>query len=143
MRKIVATAAFASLASTAAMLAPGSASAASLASGQYDLNGQQQICIQNTNPKTWYGTTFPNWGGRWGKKQKTVFIYGNYAAGAGNDSISIRELNGSPYKVVWIEWRDNFTFEIIIPKATLAFVKVNCDPPADASKAKAGANPGD
>lgn len=140
MRTSVVTLAFASLATAGAMLAPQSASAASLPNGQYNVAGLQEICILNGNPKTWYGTTFPSWGGRWANKKKQIQIYGNYDSGDGNDSISFPLKGGAPYNIIWIEWRDNFTFNQILVNKAFSFVKAVCDPPADAKKGGA-ANP--
>jgi hypothetical protein len=141
MRKIVVTVAFASLASAGIMLAPQATSAASLPNGQYNVAGLQQICILNGNPKTWYGTTFPNWGGRWAKKKKQILIYGNYAAGTGNDTIVFPLKGGNPYSIVWIEWNNSFSHSLILVNRAFSFVKAICDPPADV-RLKKGDHPG-
>ena len=128
MLKMIATAAFGSLASAAILLGPGSASAASLAPGQYDLNGEQQICI--LSDKTWYSTSYPDWSGEWGKKQKTLYLHGNWEDGFGNTVITIVNPTSSPYKAIWIDWSETSSFREIAPKSTFSFLKVICDPPA-------------
>lgn len=108
-----------------AAMAPMFASAA-IGPGQYDLAGIQQICLVSGG--TWYGTTFSGWGGAWqqltiGTKVHT-HIYGNYSAGAGNDSIALKGSKGS-----WTEWRDDLSFQIVLNPVKLTFVKAACDPP--------------
>lgn len=108
-----------------AAMAPMFASAA-IGPGQYDLAGIQQICLVSGG--TWYGTTFSGWGGGWqqltiGTKVHT-HIYGNYSAGAGNDSIALKGSKGS-----WTEWRDDLSFQIVLNPVKLTFVKAACDPP--------------
>ena len=100
--------------------------------GQWSVAGIQQICLVGGG--TWYGTTFSGWGGGWqqvvvGSKTYT-HIYGNYASGAGNDSMVFK--GGS--KGNWTEWRDDLSFQTVINPTTIAFVKTSCDPPANATK---------
>jgi hypothetical protein len=100
---------------------------AAVGPGQYTVAGIQSICLVSGG--TWYGTTFSGWGGAW--QQVTVgtkvhtHIYGNYASGAGNDSIQMKGTKGS-----WTEWRDDLSFQTVINPAKLVFVKAICDPPA-------------
>ncbi|HEV8688811.1 MAG TPA: hypothetical protein VGQ91_00830 [Ideonella sp.] len=110
----------------AAALAPVLAFGA-IGPGQYDVAGIQQICL--TGSGTWYGTTFPSWGGGWqqltiGTKVHT-HIYGNYSAGAGNDSMQFKGSKGS-----WTEWRDDLSFQTVLNPVKITFVKAACDPPA-------------
>ena len=137
MRTFARTIAFSSLAAAGMMLVPQGASAAGLPSGQYNVAGLQEICILNGNPKTWYSTTFANWGGRWAKKKKQIQIYGNYASGFGNDSITFPLKGGNPYSIIWIEWNDSFSHNLILVNRSFSFVKGVCDPPADGKTNKA------
>jgi hypothetical protein len=103
--------------------------------GQYEVAGIQQICLTSSN--TWYGVTFSGWGGAWqdvpfGSSYNT-HIYGNYSAGAGNDSMVFKKGK----KGTWTEWRDDLSFQTVIAPATLTFVKTNCDPPAAEGRGKA------
>ena len=104
---------------------------AAIGPGQYSVGGIQQICLVSGG--TWYGTTFSGWGGAW--QQVTVgtklhtHIYGNYAAGAGNDSIAVKGAVGS-----WTEWRDDLSFQTVINPVKLTKVKTACDPPALAAQ---------
>jgi hypothetical protein len=104
---------------------------AAIGPGQYSVAGIQQICLVSGG--TWYGTTFSGWGGAW--QQVTVagkvhtHIYGNYAAGVGNDSMVFKGKNGS-----WTEWRDDLSFQTVFNPTTIAFVKAVCDPPALAAQ---------
>ena len=116
----------------AALAAPMMASAA-IGPGQWTLGGFQQLCL--TASGTWYSTTFSGWSGAWGTYGKNVHIYGNYAAGAGNDSMVF---NKKGTKGSWTEWRDDLSFQTVISPTTLTFTKADCDPPAASA---AGANP--
>jgi hypothetical protein len=100
-----------------------------LAPGQYDVGGIQQICLLDDG--TWYGTTFSNWGGAWQEKGRKTFIYGNYAAGVGNDSM---DFYGN-FRGAWTEWRDNLSYQIV-DSVVLTFVKTDCDPPPAAIEAR-------
>jgi hypothetical protein len=109
-----------------AAMTPMFASAA-LSPGQWSVGGIQQICL--TSGGTWYGTTFSGWGGAWTPTPvaKNYHIYGNYAAGAGNDSMVIKKKNNTGS---WTEWRDDLSFQTVLSPVTLTFVKAVCDPPA-------------
>jgi hypothetical protein len=113
-----------------AAMAPMLASAA-IGPGQWNLAGFQQICL--TSGGTWYATTFSGWGGAWGTYGGKVHIYGNYASGAGNDSMVF---NKKGTKGSWTEWRDDLSFHTVFSPTTLTFVKADCDPPAVAVPGK-------
>jgi hypothetical protein len=75
--------------------------------------GSQNICFLANG--TWFGTTFPNWNGRWFQKGNNaagngdrVRILGNWANGAGNDSAEISFINLSLMTGGWHEWTDGF-----------------------------------
>ncbi|MFL5542070.1 MAG: hypothetical protein ACJ8J0_23995 [Longimicrobiaceae bacterium] len=62
---------------------------------------------------TWFGTTFPNWGGRWFQKGANaagngdrVRLLGNYAGGLGNDGAELHFFNANLMAGAWTEWRD-------------------------------------
>jgi len=98
---------------------------AALGPGQYDISGIQQICLLDNG--SWYGTTFPNWGGAYYTSRGKTFIYGNYADGVGNDSMDFYPNNHGP----WTEWRDDLSHQIV-EGVTARFVKADCDPPGAA-----------
>jgi hypothetical protein len=127
MKRLLLALALTAMASPMALATP-------LSPGQYSLGGIQQICL--TSSLTWYGTTFPAWGGNYVKSGKT-YIFGNYAGGAGNDSIVVA---GSQVKADWTEWRDDLSFQTVLKGIAVSFVKSVCDPPAKPGKAKS-ANP--
>jgi hypothetical protein len=75
----------------------------------------QNICFVVNG--TWYGTTFPSWGGRWFQKGNNaagngnrVRLDGNYASGVGNDSAEIDFVHLKLMTGAWNEWRDGFPF---------------------------------
>ena len=72
--------------------------------GLYQIGGIQDLCLQSAG--TWYSTTFSGWGGTWlnipGGAEATTIVRGNYASGAGNDSIAIKRGAAG-----WDEWRDD------------------------------------
>ncbi len=75
----------------------------------------QNICFVANG--TWFGTTFPAWGGRWFQKGNNaagngnrVRLDGNYAGGVGNDSAEIDFDNLRLMTGAWNEWRDGFPF---------------------------------
>lgn len=108
---------------------------AAIGPGQYSVAGIQQICLVGDG--TWYGTTFSGWGGAWQIVGKNAHIYGNYAAGVGNDSMVFKKKDGTGS---WTEWRDDLSFQTVISPTSITFVKDVCDPPA--LKAQGGkANP--
>jgi hypothetical protein len=96
--------------------------------GQYDIAGIQQICLVGDG--TWYGTTFPAWGGHYEMRYPKTFIYGNYAGGAGNDSMVFYGNHRGP----WTEWRDDFSWEAVSVNLLITFVKPDCDPPPFATE---------
>jgi hypothetical protein len=99
--------------------------------GQYEVGGIQQICLVDDG--SWYGTSFPNWGGVYQVRGKMTFIYGNYAKGKGNDSMDFdAKMLGA-----WTEWRDNFSYQNV-SAAMLTFVKTDCDPPPAAVESSTG-----
>ncbi len=105
---------FAALAAASLLVIGSSASALGLKPGNYEVDGSQQICLVAGG--TWYGETFPSWGGDWrvgpvggGGDLGDTFIWGNYASGAGNDSMVV-----SGTKVAWTEWRDDESFTNVL-----------------------------
>jgi len=99
----------------------GSSMAKDLAPGQYSLGGLQEICLQEGG--TWYGTTFPGWGGQWLLSGTETVIFGNYASGEGNDSIIVGKT------ATWDEWRDDLSYSNFSTD-DVTHVKKKCDPPA-------------
>jgi hypothetical protein len=96
--------------------------------------GNQNICFLANG--TWYGTTFPNWNGRWFQKGNNVAgngdrvrIVGNWAFGAGNDSAEISFINLSLMTGGWHEWTDGFGVVLWI-QITGRKIGTNCPPPA-------------
>jgi len=78
-----------------------------------NIMGAQNICFLANG--TWFGTTFPNWNGRWFQKGNNaagngdrVRIVGNWANGAGNDSAEISFINLNLMTGGWHEWTDGF-----------------------------------
>jgi hypothetical protein len=124
MRKMLTMAALAVLAPVAAV--------AQTAPGQYQIQGDgvQEICLQADG--TWYGTTFPDWGGTWRAGKKVTLIHGNYAGGDGNDAMTFKRINGLN-RGNWQEWRDNLSFDTYSRDARLTAVKTDCDPPGTES----------
>jgi hypothetical protein len=83
--------------------------------GLYQIASGQELCLQAAG--TWYSTTFSGWGGTWQNVPKgleaTTIIRGNYASGAGNDSIAVKKgLAG------WDEWRDDESYTFYANAAT-------------------------
>ncbi len=71
----------------------------------------QEICFVADG--TWYGTMFPNWGGKWFQKGNNaagngdrVRLVGNWADGAGNDSAELDFVNRRLMTGPWSEWTD-------------------------------------
>lgn len=107
----------------------GGAMAGVLNPGQYSLGGFQQICVTGTS---WYGTTFSAWGGSYTFDGTITVLYGNYAAGAGNDNIHVAGNLANAGKADWTEWRDDLSFQNFLDDIKVSFVKTICDPPAAA-----------
>jgi hypothetical protein len=132
------------------------ATAATLKSGQYKIlcgvDGRtlkpnckntellQTICIKDNN--TWYGTTFPNWGGDILvlRGRQTIFeaIFGNYLSGFGNSSFAVIRTTRAGATADWTEWRDDLSFKNFLPSVQLIFQKTKCDPPATGALAPLG-----
>ena len=94
----------------------------------------QNICFVANG--TWYGTTFPAWGGRWFQKGNNaagngnrVRIMGNYASGVGNDSAEVDFVNLRLMTGAWNEWRDGFPF-FVWTRVTLTRIGNLCPAPA-------------
>ena len=117
----------ASVALTAASLAPGAASSAVLKPGSYNLSGIQDICLEAGG--SWYGEDFAAWGGLYelGSNGDTV-IFGNYSGGAGNDSILVKRSAGT-----WTEWQDDLSFSNFLT-ITVTKTSNTCTPPPTANK---------
>jgi hypothetical protein len=95
------------LASTALVSGITSANAG-LKPGLYEIDGIQEICLLNGG--TWFSPTFSGWGGTWLNNTTTgalakSLIRGNYASGAGNDSIIVKRGHAG-----WNEWRDTESY---------------------------------
>lgn len=105
----------------AAALMPALAMAGPLKPGEYSIGGYQQICIVADG--SWYGTTFPDWGGLWiyDADTKTTSVFGNYASGAGNDSMAIKAGSAN-----WTEWRDDQGFQMFVTKLTFTKLSNRC-----------------
>ena len=72
-------------------------------------NGANQtVCVRNDG--SWFGTSFPNWSGRWANRNLngtlTGFLWGNFFSGNGNNSIIALGVANSK----WTEWADNNSF---------------------------------
>jgi hypothetical protein len=107
--------------------------------GQFMVADIQQICLMDNG--TWYGTTFPDWGGGWRDRRYphiTTHIYGDDSAGAGHHSmIFVHGTSGERRQFgSWTEWRDDLSSHRVIQHATLKFVKANCDPPANVAESQ-------
>ena len=103
-------------------LAP-AAQAKTLKPGNYNLAGIQQICLVSGG--TWYGETYPSWGGTWGAgptKEDATVLSGNYNSGAGNDAMIV---TGSG--VDWTEWNDGSAFQFI--DSTITRIPGKCSAP--------------
>ena len=115
--------------------------ASALTPGQYNVGDIQQICLVAGG--TWYGTTFPAWGGAWvtrgGMRGGKTYIFGNYAEGVGNDSMVF---TGHNNRGPWTEWRDDLSFMNPNGDVLITFVKSKCDPPP-ASAGRQDGNPAD
>lgn len=96
------------LLATTALVSGVNSAAAKLTPGLYEIDGIQEICLQAAG--TWYSPTFSGWGGTWLNNTATgalakSLIRGNYASGAGNDSIIVKRGHAG-----WNEWRDTETY---------------------------------
>ena len=102
-----------------------------LVPGQYNIGGIQEICLQAgpNRYNSWYGTSFPAWGGRWRNGPKHQFVFGNYNGGAGNDSIVV-----TSGVAIWTEWTDTLSFRTAGAGQSFTFIKATCDPPAAPGK---------
>jgi hypothetical protein len=96
---------------------------ARLAAGSYELDGVHAICLVADG--TWYGEDFHGWGGDWmvGSNGQTA-IFGNYASGAGNDSMVVRK-----GVVQWSEWSDGLTSQAFL-RGPFTALSGKCAPPA-------------
>lgn len=97
--------------------------------------GSQDICFLANG--TWFGTTFPNWNGRWFQKGNNaagngdrVRILGNWANGAGNDSAEISFINLNLMTGGWHEWTDGFGTVLWIQTAGTRIGNLCPAPPA-------------
>jgi hypothetical protein len=122
---------FTSICISLAVLAPMAASAAT--PGQYSVGGRQQVCLLDDS--TWYGTTFPGWGGVYYQKHARTVLAGSFDQGAGNDSMVF----GPDLRGTWNEWTDDLQSHSLLTQVDLTFVKDACDPPPsrlDAQKSR-------
>lgn len=108
-----------SLLATTALVSAVDSANAKTKPGLYEIDGIQEICLQAAG--TWYSPTFSGWGGYWeivtgGKFAKTE-LHGNYASGAGNDSILVKGKTAS-----WNEWRDSETYMNYLDPVTFSLI---------------------
>jgi|GEM_PF-4764499 len=98
--------------------------------GQWSVDGVHEICLETAG--TWYGTTFPEWGGRYDTMGRWLFVRGNYDNGDGNDAIVAQAEEDAPDSLigVWQEWRDDLSLDFVLSPINVTFVKSDCDPPA-------------
>ena len=109
-----------SLLATTALVSGANNAAASLKAGLYQINGGQELCLLSNG--TWFSPTFSGWGGTWLNNTTTgalahELIRGNYASGAGNDSIIVKRGHAG-----WNEWRDSETYTADLDPVTWASV---------------------
>jgi hypothetical protein len=69
----------------------------------------QDICIVKDG--TWYGTSFPNWSGKWFKNGNDVHLHGNYAFGYGNDAFELTKILPNLLTGYWQEWTDDGSYD--------------------------------
>lgn len=76
----------------------------------------QEICIRPD--RTWYSTTFPNWGGRWFQKGTNpagigdhVRLFGVFGGGTGADAAELDFVNVDLMTGPWAVWRTDLTYE--------------------------------
>jgi hypothetical protein len=113
-----------SLVVLAAVSLPLMAHAAAPTPGEYSIGGIQNICLQSSG--SWYGTTFSGWGGQWQSQGAKTYIYGNYASGAGNDGMFLKNGRSSG---VWQEWRDDLSFSTVLTGVSMTKLSNSCPPP--------------
>jgi hypothetical protein len=109
-----------------AALAPATASARTLRPGDYSLGGIQSICLKKNG--TWYGESFGPWSGQWKAgptREDSTLIYGNYASGAGNDTLVVSGGGSTD----WNEWRDDLSFQNFL-EITVTRTSGTCSAPA-------------
>lgn len=112
--------------------ASGSAMAAGVVPGQYELGGAQSICLVNDG--TWYGTNF-TWSGHWQSApggDDRAAIWGNYQStgayyGFYNGAVTV-ERNMAD----WYDWADDGSYSKIVVATSFVHVKEKCDPPSSA-----------
>ena len=110
--------------SVLAMGAFASSATAAAAPGNYNAGGIQPICLLANG--TWYGEAFSGWGGTWGPGPTTedaTILHGNYASGAGNDSMNIKGRS-----VDWTEWQDDESYQAFLD-TTFTKIRGACTPP--------------
>ena len=91
---------------------------ARLGTGFFNLYDAAWACLKDDG--TWYSPYFPGMGGRWRETHNRMYLYGNYADGAGNDSMVFS--NDHPEDTLhnpgtWIEWRDDMSWYTVAAKA--------------------------
>jgi hypothetical protein len=123
MNTKILTSALATAALAMAAFAP--SAQAALAPGNYNIAGIQQICLVSDG--SWYGETFPSWGGFW-KPGPTVedgtVLEGTYNSGAGEDAMVL-----TARTVDWTEFHNDRTF-INFVDGTVARIRGKCTAPA-------------
>lgn len=92
---------------------------ASATTGQYKVTfqsenlgnyiGTQDICIVSNG--TWYGTSFPDWFGKWYKKGNDLHMHGNYFFGLGNDAFELTKVLPNEMAGYWQEWHDDGSWD--------------------------------
>jgi len=127
--KLFTTALAVSSALTLATLAP--SAQAALKPGNYNIAGIQQICLVSDG--SWYGETFPSWGGFWmagPTKDDGTVLEGTYNSGAGEDSMVLTSKS-----VDWTEFHNDRTFVAFID-STVARIPGKCSAPATRATTK-------
>ena len=114
---------------------------ARLGTGFYNVYDTVWACLKSDG--SWTSPYFAGLGGRWRETSNRLYLYGNYADGAGNDAMTFS--NDFPDDAThnpgtWVEWRDDMSWYTVATKAYIYKLDTIC-PEGTRADAAPRANP--
>lgn len=91
---------------------------ARLGTGFFNVYDTVWACLKDDG--SWYSPYFAGLGGRWHENSQRLYLYGNYADGAGNDVMVFKNQypdDATHNPGTWVEWRDDMSWHTVATKA--------------------------
>ena len=100
---------------------------ARLGTGLFNVYDWISVCLQDDGS---WRSDFAGLGGRWHEAGNKLYLFGNYANGAGNDAMVFSNHHPEDFMHnpgTWAEWRDDMSWFTVAPKAFIYKLADTCD----------------